>query len=184
MKEQKRKTAGRIAAAVLLAISAAAYVLSEPADLVKKEERCYKLATERAEEDISPDEDGTGPETVMPEGSEPEQDESVLAVPEGPEPGQETAVTEGPEPGMDEPTREEIERFLAERATVASEPININTADASLLMSLSGIGESKAAAIIAYRDANGRFEKTEDIMKVPGIKEGVYSKISDMITVE
>lgn len=51
-------------------------------------------------------------------------------------------------------------------------------------MSLSGIGESKAAAIIAYRDANGRFEKTEDIMKVPGIKEGVYSKISDMITVE
>ena len=62
--------------------------------------------------------------------------------------------------------------------------VNINTADAQQLMTLPGIGESKAAAIIEYRKQNGAFAATEDIMRVKGIKEGVFSKISDMITVE
>ena len=62
--------------------------------------------------------------------------------------------------------------------------VNINTAEAAALCTLPGIGESKAKAIIAYREANGSFESTEDIMKVSGIKENAYDKIKDLITVK
>lgn len=62
--------------------------------------------------------------------------------------------------------------------------IDINTADAGQLCTLPGIGESRAADIIAYREANGSFESCEDIMKVSGIKKSVYEKIKDKITVK
>lgn len=62
--------------------------------------------------------------------------------------------------------------------------VNINTADVFALCTLPGIGESRAKDIIAYREANGAFKNCEDIMKVPGIKTSVYSKISGMIKVE
>lgn len=61
--------------------------------------------------------------------------------------------------------------------------VNINTASADELMKLSGIGESKAAQIISYREKNGAFKKIEDIMNITGIKEGVFGKIKDDITV-
>ncbi|MDO4285726.1 MAG: helix-hairpin-helix domain-containing protein [Eubacteriales bacterium] len=61
--------------------------------------------------------------------------------------------------------------------------VNLNTATAQELMSLPGIGESKAEAIIAYRTENGPFSAPEDIMKISGIKEGLFSKIRDRITV-
>lgn len=60
--------------------------------------------------------------------------------------------------------------------------VNINTADAALLCTLPGIGEAKAGAIVSYRNANGPFKSTEDIMLVPGIKDSAYSKIKDLIT--
>lgn len=59
--------------------------------------------------------------------------------------------------------------------------ININTATASELMSLPGIGQSKADAIINYRAENGNFSKIEDVMQVPGIKEGAFAKIKLLI---
>ncbi len=62
--------------------------------------------------------------------------------------------------------------------------ININTAGAEELMSLPGIGESRAAWIIEYRTKNGPFLKKEDIMQVKGIKDGIFSKIKDRISVE
>lgn len=62
--------------------------------------------------------------------------------------------------------------------------ININTAPAGQLCALPGIGESRAADIIAYREANGPFESCEDIMEVPGIKTSVYQKIKDRIKVK
>lgn len=62
--------------------------------------------------------------------------------------------------------------------------ININTADADLLCTLPGIGASRAADILYYREVNGLFETCEDIMKVPGIKTSVYGKIRDRITVK
>lgn len=61
--------------------------------------------------------------------------------------------------------------------------VNINTADETLLKTLPGIGEQKAKAIISYRQDGGSFSRIEDIMKVPGIKDGAFNKIRDMITV-
>lgn len=64
------------------------------------------------------------------------------------------------------------------------ELVNINTAGAALLCTLPGIGEAKAADIIAYRETHGSFASCEDIMKVPGIKTSIYEKICDKITVK
>lgn len=64
-----------------------------------------------------------------------------------------------------------------------SDKVNINTASKEELMTLTGVGEAKANAIILYREKNGRFEKIEDIMKISGIKEGMFAKIEDSITV-
>ena len=65
----------------------------------------------------------------------------------------------------------------------AGELVDINTADAQTLMTLPGIGQSKADKIIAYREANGGFTCIEDIMLVGGIKEGLYNKVKDRICV-
>ncbi len=62
--------------------------------------------------------------------------------------------------------------------------VNINTADAAVLVTLPGIGESRAQDIIAYREKNGSFANCEDIMKVSGIKASIYEKICDRITVK
>ena len=80
------------------------------------------------------------------------------------------------------PTQEETE---AEKPTSISDGrININTARKEELMTLSGVGESKAEAIIRYREEQGRFEQIQDIMNIEGIKEGVFDKIKDKISVE
>lgn len=62
--------------------------------------------------------------------------------------------------------------------------VNINTADESQLTTLTGIGPTRAQAIIAYREANGPFAAIEEIMNVQGIKEGTFTKIKDDIVVE
>ena len=61
--------------------------------------------------------------------------------------------------------------------------ININTDNKERLMTISGIGSSKADAIIEYRTKNGNFKTTEDIMNVSGISKTIYDKIKDTITV-
>lgn len=61
--------------------------------------------------------------------------------------------------------------------------VNINTATAQELQTLNGIGPSKAAAIVEYRNANGPFKSPEDIKNVRGIGNGIYQKISSEITV-
>ena len=61
--------------------------------------------------------------------------------------------------------------------------VNLNTADVAALMTLPGIGESRAKAIISYREQHGAFSQIEDIMKISGIKQAAFSKIKDKITV-
>lgn len=80
------------------------------------------------------------------------------------------------------PTREEAE--LQEQSSKADGKVNINTADAGELMSLSGVGEAKAEAIIRYREEAGGFRSIEEIMNIEGIKEGVFHKIKDKISVD
>jgi len=62
--------------------------------------------------------------------------------------------------------------------------VNINTADSETLKTIPGIGDTRAAAIIEYREKNGKFESSEDIMKVSGIKSNTYESIKDYIYAE
>lgn len=63
-----------------------------------------------------------------------------------------------------------------------SKKISINYGTKDELMTLSGIGESKALAIIDYREKNGLFKKLEELMNVSGIGEAAYNKIKENIT--
>ena len=74
-----------------------------------------------------------------------------------------------------------------ETSTIAEESgkdlININTAGMDKLITLPGIGESKANSIISYRKENGLFSSIVDITNVSGIGKSIYEKIKDNITV-
>lgn len=89
------------------------------------------------------------------------------------------------EPERTEKTEEteQKEQELPEEQQEADARVNINTAGVEELMTLKGVGESRAQAIIAWRTEQGPFEKPEDIMQISGIKEGVYSRIKDQIRV-
>lgn len=64
-----------------------------------------------------------------------------------------------------------------------SEFVNINKATLEELMTLPGIGQAKAQLILDYRTEHGDFDAKEDLMKISGIKDGVYNKIKDLITI-
>ena len=61
--------------------------------------------------------------------------------------------------------------------------VNINTASADELEKLPGIGEKKAAAIVAYRIEHGAFSAIEEIVNVPGIGDGLFEQIRAYITI-
>ncbi len=65
----------------------------------------------------------------------------------------------------------------------AEQGININTATKQELMTLPGIGESKAQAIVDYREKQGRFSSIEELTKISGIKNGVYEKIKELVRI-
>ena len=67
--------------------------------------------------------------------------------------------------------------------TPSNNKVNINTASLNELMSVSGIGEAKAKAIIEYRTTKGLFKSIEEIKNVSGIGDALYAKIKDSITV-
>jgi competence protein ComEA len=68
-------------------------------------------------------------------------------------------------------------------AASAFAAVNINTATATELEALNGIGPGKAKDIIEYRTKNGPFKTAEDLMKVPGIKEATFAKVKADVTV-
>lgn len=75
---------------------------------------------------------------------------------------------------------------MSEIGTTSSssgEVININTANKEQLMKISGVGKTKAEAIIEHREKNGDFKKKEDITKVKGIGKATFEKIKDKIEV-
>ncbi len=80
-------------------------------------------------------------------------------------------------------TWEEAEEKARQEREQAAGIVNINTASKEQLMTLTGIGESRAEDIIRYRKESGGFRSIEEIMNVPGIKESAYLKIKDSITV-
>ena len=68
-------------------------------------------------------------------------------------------------------------------AETGSGKVNINFAGKEELMTLPGVGEAKADAILAYREEFGWFASTEEIMNITGIKEKMYARIADLIEV-
>ena len=86
-------------------------------------------------------------------------------------------------------TKEEIENGAGTtdtqnpRGQTDDGKININTASVEELMTLSGIGETRAKDIIAYRNAYGAFSLPEDLKNVSGIGDSTYNKIADAIIV-
>lgn len=80
-------------------------------------------------------------------------------------------------------SREEMDVQESAAKEAATGRININTASREQLMTLPGIGESRADDIIRYREESGGFTTIEDIKKVSGIKDAAFQKIKDRITV-
>lgn len=88
------------------------------------------------------------------------------------------------------PTKEEVKSGVVEdqgewtdSGISAEGKVNLNTATKEELMTLTGIGDAKAQAIITFRESNGGFSSIEEIMQIEGIKEGVFNKIKDAVTV-
>ena len=61
--------------------------------------------------------------------------------------------------------------------------VDLNTATKEELMTLSGIGEARAEAILKYREEKGGFQSTEELKKIDGIKDGIFGKIEDQIKI-
>ena len=81
------------------------------------------------------------------------------------------------------PSKEEVQKENDKNSETDDGRVNINKASKDELMTLAGIGEAKADAIIRYREENGAFKSIEEIMEIEGIKEGIFRKIEDQITV-
>lgn len=106
--------------------------------------------------------------------------------------GNQKAVFEAGAEAVKVVEKEKTEVKIAEQEAVSesveevseTEPVNINTANAEDLMTLPGIGQVRAAAIIEHRQREGDFQKIEDIMNVKGVGTGIFSKINSLICVK
>ncbi len=81
------------------------------------------------------------------------------------------------------PTRMVASPVPQATATLPVVPIDLNTASAAELEGLPYIGASRAAEIVAYREAHGPFRKPEDLLAVPGIGPTIYARIKSLVTV-
>ena len=69
-------------------------------------------------------------------------------------------------------------------ATSNKDQVNLNTATQAELETLTGIGPSKAIAIIEYRETTGKYQQIEDLKNIPGIGDKTFEKLKDSITVK
>lgn len=72
----------------------------------------------------------------------------------------------------------------ASSSAPAGEKLDLNTATAAELETLPGIGAVRAAAIVAYREANGPFGSVDELTNVSGIGQGTLEKVRDLVTVD
>ncbi|MCY8933755.1 helix-hairpin-helix domain-containing protein [Bacillus atrophaeus] len=84
----------------------------------------------------------------------------------------------------EEPTQRAAANASVQNGAGKEALVNINTASLEELQAISGVGPSKAEAIIAYREENGKFQAVEDITNVSGIGEKSFEKIKSAITVK
>lgn len=84
---------------------------------------------------------------------------------------------------LDFPTAAEAKALQEQEALARSGLVDINTADEARLCTLPGIGESRAADIVRYREENGPFAAIEELQQVDSITENVYNRLADSITV-
>lgn len=83
-------------------------------------------------------------------------------------------------------TKEEagqMEKKLQEADPLLDDRVDINRAGKEELMTLTGVGETRAQAILAYRETHGSFSSVEELMQVEGIKEKTYEKLKDQIRI-
>ena len=74
---------------------------------------------------------------------------------------------------------------IVAQATTAQPKANLNTADASTLQrELNGIGQAKAQAIVAYREANGPFQSVDELLEIKGIGNALLERNRDKLTLE
>ena len=84
------------------------------------------------------------------------------------------------------PSQEEVSEDMityTEGGQALSQMVNLNTATKEQLMTLPGIGETKANSILEYRKEYGAFSAIEDIMKIQGIKQSVFERLKERIYV-
>ena len=82
--------------------------------------------------------------------------------------------------------KEQIEGELKNKEEIqkTNQIVNLNTANVEELMTLSGIGESKAKSIIEYRMKVGKFKSIEELMNISGIGEAMFEKVKNKVTIE
>ena len=80
-------------------------------------------------------------------------------------------------------SKEEAQNQAVEVAEAEEGVVNINSAGKEELMTLTGIGEMKAEAILQYRKEHGSFSSVDELMSVDGIKESTFSKVKDKIRI-
>lgn len=102
--------------------------------------------------------------------------ETVLNLAEVLEDGQQIYIPSRKEVETQEKTEKEAEKDDGK--------INLNSASKEELMTLSGIGEVKAQAIISYREEHGGFQSIEELTEVAGIKDASFQKVKDQIKVK
>jgi len=79
---------------------------------------------------------------------------------------------------------QEVGQKIEQTVETAVEKININKASVEELMQLKGVGQEYAKRIVEYREQQGMFKATEDILKVKGIGPKTFGSIKDLITIE